>query len=76
MKLTHKILLRMENFRTMATDKLDGDRKENEKAIMELKAEGLVTAVMNEFGQEGEILTFSITTRGEKKRKQLLDEIK
>ena len=76
MKLKHKILLRMENFRTMATDKLDGDRKENEKAIMELKAEGLVTSIMSEFVQEGEILTFSITTRGEKKLKQLLEEIK
>ncbi len=70
----YQILLQMEVFRTMTTELLGGDYQSNENAIKELRAEGLVTTKMGEFGQEGKILSFSITTRGEKKRKQLLEE--
>lgn len=72
LELKNEILLKMKENLSMTLDKLEGNHKANEIAILELKEEGLVSTIGCEFGG---IILFSLTERGLIKQKKLLEEL-
>ena len=72
LELKYDILLKMKENLSMTPDKLEGNRKANEIAILELKEDGLVSTIGCEFGG---IILFSLTERGLIKQKKLLEEL-
>lgn len=72
LELKNEILLKMKENLSMTLDKLEGNHKANEIAILELKEEGLVSTIGCEFGG---IILFSLTERGLIKQKKLVEEL-
>lgn len=72
MELKYQILLQMKKNVSMQPDKIDGDPESNERAILELKDEGLVSIIGSEFGN---IIVFTLTDKGVIKQTRLIQDI-
>ena len=74
LELKYKILLRMRENVSMDPKDLEGERKENELAILELENEGLVKTVKGQFAQYGRFISVLLTDKGVLKQYQLHKE--
>ena len=75
LELKYEILLRMRENVSMDPKDLEGERKENELAILELENEGLVKTIKGQFAQYGRFLIVSLTDKGVLKQHLLLNEM-
>ena len=74
LELKYDILLQMQENVGLNPKELDGERTENELAILELESEGLVKTVKGQFAQYGRFIFVSLTDKGVLKQHQLHKE--
>lgn len=75
LELKYDILLKMQENVSLDPKELDGERSENELAILELESEGLVKTIKGQFAQYGRFLLVSLTDKGVLKQHQLRKEM-
>lgn len=74
LELKYDILLKMQENVSLDPKELDGERSENELAILELESEGLVKTIKGQFSQYGRFINVSLTDKGVLKQYQLRKE--
>ena len=75
LELKYDILLKIQENVGLDPKDLDGERAENELAILELESEGLVKTIKGQFAQYGRFLLVSLTDKGVLKQHQLRKEM-
>lgn len=74
LELKYDILLKIQENVSLDPKDLDGERAENELAILELESEGLVKTIKGQFSQYGRFINVSLTDKGVLKQYQLRKE--
>jgi hypothetical protein len=74
LELKYEILLKMQENVSLDPKELDGERSENELAILELESEGLVKTNKGQFSQYGRFIRVLLTDKGVLKQYQLRKE--